>query len=488
MLFSALSIQQVEVWDYSREGEQLPLAQSIEESLAEKIRLCDYFLAVVSTSSTDMLLGRYTDLEVRSAIEAGLLERRRLLPLLLITSPPTEWRGTYKEIEGLLRIELNPSDQRQFDDAVRLICEYMSVSYVSPILNDPRVFFSRRFQQEMNSQELTPAKYVDLMNIIISCAEKVAQNEWEDAEGLVSLFLTLSAFKLPGVRFYYPQIIKGVCELQVGHFETAERIFAQATEHPLRDENSFGGLGHAYFYQGRYDEALTAFRKALELHPTDKYIEFNIVGTLLHAATPDDGVTVPNALTCTDLPPEDRVKVDKIKGIALIEQGKYEDAVKVFELIASHTRLDAASTIYYTRALVACGHIADALALLRREATRQDNLNLYHHLADAYLKAGMIREGLRVYKDKLCRPDGQTRQYLVEYARILNVVGGFTNMVKMRQVCEQVLDTKTFDDAPPTAEDFYYMGFANYLLGNHKLARYDYERSSRLFKYYDKFA
>jgi Flp pilus assembly protein TadD len=74
------------------------------------------------------------------------------------------------------------------------------------------------------------------------------------------LFLTLSAFKLPGVSFYYPQIIKGVCELQAGHFETAERTFAQATEHPLHDENSFSGLGHAYFYQHRCDEAIAAFR------------------------------------------------------------------------------------------------------------------------------------------------------------------------------------------------------------------------------------
>lgn len=31
------------------------------------------------------------------------------------------------------------------------------------------------------------------------------------------------------------------------------------------------------------------------------------------------------------------------------------------------------------------------------------------------------------------------------------------------------------------------MGFANYLLGNHELARYDYERSGRLFSYYNEF-
>jgi tetratricopeptide (TPR) repeat protein len=485
-LFSALAVQRVAVWDYSREGEQLPLAQPVEESLAEKIRLCDYFLAVVSAGSTDALLGRYTDFEVRSAVEAGLSERGRLLPLLLVTSPPAGWDGGYKGLEGLLRVELNPSDHKQFDDAVRRICEYLSVPYVPPVLNDPRVFFSRRFRQEMNDQKVTPADYVDMMNVIIGCAEKVARNEWEEAGRLISLFLSLSAFKIPGARFYYPQIIKGVCELQAGRFEAAERTFTEATGHPLRDENSFGGLGHAYFYQHRYEEALAAFGRALELQPADEFIEFNIAGTLLHVAAPPDGIILYDTERA-DLSPEDRVKVDKMKGIALIRRGEYENAVALFELIAGREQLDAASAIYYSRALEACGRTDDAVALLRREAERQDDLNLYHHLADAYLKVDMIRESLRVYRDKLCRPGSRTRQYLVEYARILNAVGGVTNAVGVVKVCREVLDPGNFGDSPLTAKDFYYSGFANYLLGDYPRARYDYERSGELYGYYDQF-
>lgn len=487
MLFSSLAVQHVDVWDYSREGEQLTLARPIEESLAGKIGHCDYFLAIVSASSTDALLGCCTDFEVQSAIGAGLSKRGRLLPLLLVTSPPAEWRGAYKGLEGLLHVKLNPSDQRQFDVAVRRICEYLSVPYVPPILNDPRVFFSRRFQQEMNSQKVTPAEYVDLMNIITDCAEKVAQNKWEEAGKLISLFLTLTDVKVPGVSFYYPQIIKGVCELQAGNFESAKRTFAQATEHPLRDENSFGGLGHAYFYQHRYDEAIAAFRKALDLQPADKSIEFNIVGALLHAVTPVGEVTLPNTLDLAELSPENRVKFEKMKGIALIVRGEYEDAVEVFSLMASRAPLDAASAIYYCRALEACGQLNAAIAILRREAERQDDLNLYHHLADAYLRAGMSRESLHVYEDRLCRHGCWTRQYLVDYARILNAIGGVRNRVKMLEVCQKVLDPKNFCASLPTAEDFYYMGFANYLLGNHELAHYDYERSGRIFEYYDEF-
>jgi len=484
MLFSALALQHIDVWDYSREGEKLALGRPIEESLAEKIALCDYFFAVVSANSADPNLGRYPDFEVHCALENGLADRRRLLPLLLLTNPPNEWSGSYKRIEGLLCVKFNPSEQEKFDDAVRRICDYLSMPYVPPILNDPRVFFSRRFQQELNSQELSTADYWELMKIIIGSAERVAENSWDEAGKLISLFLELSKFKVPQTRFYYPHIIKGVCELQAGSYKSAELTFAHATEHPLHDETSFGGLGHAYFYQDRYDEALAAFRKALELKPSDKTIEFNILGALVHAAAPFGEATVPETFDDPQLSPEDHIRVGKLRGIALIARGEYEDAVNTFELMATRAPMDAASAIYYSRALEACGRVNEAIAILHREATRQDDLNTYHHLADAYLRAKMIPEALHIYENKLCVPGCWTRQYLVEYARVLSAVGGAKNCATMREVCTQVLDEENFGDSPTTPKDFYYMGFANYLLGNHELARYDYKRCGRLFEYY----
>jgi tetratricopeptide (TPR) repeat protein len=487
MLFSALAVQRLKAWDYSREGERLHPGQPVEASLAERVSGCDYFLAVVSASSTDADLGRYTAFEVRCAQEAGLSRSGRLLPVLLTTSPPAAWPGAYAGLEELLHVELDPSDQGRFDDAVRRICDYLSVPYVPPILNDPRVFFSRRFQQEMSSRKAGTAEYVGLMEIMIGCAEKVARHEWEEAEKLVSLFLTLSAFKMPGARFYYPQIIKGVCELQSGRFEAAAQTFAAAAGHPLRDENSYGGLGHAYFYQRRYDEALAAFEKALELGPTDKTIEFNIVGALLHAGSRGGSVPLPEAADGAGLAPEDLVKIMKMRGIAHLRRGECRRAVAVFEALSRRAPLDAAAAIYYASALEACGREGDALALLLREAGRLDDPNLYHHLADAYLRAGMIREASGVYEGRLCNPATGSRQYYVEYARILKALGGPANETRMRKICELVLDPQAFGAAPPSAQDFYYAGFANYLLGNHDLARYDYERSGRLFQYYSHF-
>lgn len=483
MLFFALRLQRVGVWDYTKEGEHLPLGQFVTESLADKIGLCDYFLAVVSANSTDEVFGCYTDFEVRRAVEGGLLGRRRLLPVLLATSPPASWRGAYAGLEGLLRVELDCSEQRRFDDAVRKICEYIAVDYVPPVLGDPRVFFSRRVREEMAGQRLSTADYMELMDVVVGCAEKVTLNAWEEAGRLISLFLTLSAFKLPGVSLYYPQIVKGVCELQAGSFEAAEQTFAQATQHPAGDENAFGGLGQAYFYQGRYAEALVAFRKSFELKPTDKGTRFNLEAARLHAGAPDGAANAASDLECTQLSPGDRVKVNKLKGIALLRQGKCREATEVFGRMAERQELDAAAVIYYYRALESCGRRGEALRLLRREAGRRDDINIHHHLADAYLKADMVYEALCVYEDKLSRP-GCPRKYLVEHARILKAIGGAENRAKVVDICSEVLGRA---DAPLTAEDFYYAGFANYLLGDYSRARYDYERSGRFYGYYDQF-
>lgn len=483
MLFFALRLQRVGVWDYTREGERLPLGRFVTESLADKIGLCDYFLAVVSANSTDEDSGRHTEFEVRCAVEGGLLGRRRLLPVLLAENPPPSWRGAYAGLTGLLRVQLDCSDQKRFDDAVRNICEYLAVDYVPPVLGDPRVFFSRRVREEMAGQKLSTADYMELMDVVVGCAEKVMGNEWEEAGRLISLFLTLSAFKLPGVSFYYPQIVKGVCELQAGSFEAAEQTFAQAARHSARDENAFGGLGQAYFYRGRYDEALAAFRKSFELKPTDKRTKFNLEVTRLHAGATDGAAAAASDLECAELSPGDRVKVEKLKGIALLRQDKFREAAEVFGRMADRQELDEAAVIYYYRALESCGRRDKALWLLNHEAARRGDMNIYHHLADAYLKADMVYEALRVYKDKLSY-HGCPRKYLIEHARILKSVGGAENRAKAGKLCGEVLGRA---DAPLTAEDFYYAGFANYLLGDYSCARYDYERSGRLYEYYDQF-
>jgi tetratricopeptide (TPR) repeat protein len=485
-LFSNLRAQNIHVWDYSKHGQELPLAQRVDAALAERIDSCEYFIAVVSANSIDEDTGRYTHFEVQYAINSGMLQQHRILPILMVNNLPEKWCGAYKELEPILHIEINPNNQTDFEDAIRRICDYLGMPYIPSFLGNSRVFFSQSFLHEMGGLNLSNASYSERIRIMNCCAEKVLSEEWAEAKRLVSLFLTLCSYENPEVQFYYPQIIRGVCQLQLKEFCDAEQTFLQATKHPARDENSYGGLGHSYFCQQRYDEALSAFQQALELHPEDKDVEFNILGTLTHMGEVVKGETILDRFDLDELSLQDYTKVLKMRGIINLQRGRYEAASENFKSMNEKGLLDAASVIYYCRALTVSGHFDEGNRLLRSEAVRLDDINLYHHLADAYWKVGSIDEALEIYKSKLCHPKNWTRQYLIEYARILNAVGNSNNKKKMRRVCKQVLDQTHFPTSTLTKEDFYYMGFANYLLGNHERARYDYDRSLRCFnKYYD---
>ena len=75
--------------------------------------------------------------------------------------------------------------------------------------------------------------------------------------------------------------------------------------------------------------------------------------------------------------------------------------------------------------------------------------------------------------------EAKTRQCVVRYARILRKLG---DEKRMRIECSKMLNGM-FPN-PQTCEDFYYDGFAHFLLGNSERAHYDYERSRRFGSHY----
>src|ERR1044072_5653480 len=142
-LFAALEIQQVSVWDYSDEGQELTLAHELRASLKAKIDSCEYFIAVISPNSLDEKIGRDPRFEVRYAIESGKAGNHRVLPLLL-DSPPEQWLVLYEELQPLLRIAFNDDCEEHFEDTVRRICQWLSTPYKPTLLSDPRVFLDRK--------------------------------------------------------------------------------------------------------------------------------------------------------------------------------------------------------------------------------------------------------------------------------------------------------------------------------------------------------
>ena len=126
------------------------------------------------------------------------------------------------------------------------------------------------------------------------------------------------------------------------------------------------------------------------------------------------------------------------------------------------------------------GEYANALALLTsaiRDCKTNPRLSapeIYYHLAEHYLMINQIREAVSIYEKYLLKPEVVTRQLFIRYARILKTI---CNNRRMRIECTRMLGGMF--PCPQSCEDFYYDGFAQYLLGNTDRAQYDYERSQR---------
>ncbi|MDQ3130702.1 MAG: TIR domain-containing protein [Acidobacteriota bacterium] len=497
-LFSALEIQNVKVWDYSGAGQELPLAHQVSDSLKKRIDECDYFIAIISPITIDEEIGRHTRFEVRYAIECGKLQPDRILPVL-INNPADNWLSLYDELKSVLRINnLDTDNPSSFEDNIRKICEWLSVSYVPSSLRDSRVFFAQLFLKEAEGEQLENSHFVQLMTVMNNCATDLVAENWLGVKNKVNLFLNLIDMLAPRAGFYYPLVIRGVSELQLSEFENAEQTFLQATENHNFESNpliglGFAGLGHAYFSLGKYNESQNAFQKALSFLPDEDDIQygddvqFNLLGALIQADVIIFDETVLDKFDLSKIPLEDRLKVITLKGAAKYKKGKYRETILVFSEI-SRNELDETSAIYYALALKECGCEEDAIDILNFAADKIKTANLYHHLADTYLCTGRIQESLRIYEDILCNSLNRAdwiRQYFIEYAQILKSVNKIRNYEKILVACEKVLDSNSFP-LPNSKEDFFYTGFAYYLLDKHKEARFDYNRSLDFCdQYYD---
>ena len=273
-LFSALEIQKVPVWDYSDDGQELPIAQNLGASLRAKIDSCEYFIAVISPNSIDENIGSDPHLEVRYAIDSGKTKDNRILPLLL-DEPSDHWLSLYQELKRVLWIPFNDDGGEGFEDTIRRICEWLSATYIPASLTDPRVFFAKLFLEEFRGKELSNAQFAKLLKAMNGSASELLENDWSGVKEKTVFFLSLASQIAPHVHFHYPLIIKGLCELELGQVEDAERTFLQAAGStsevsPPLLPLGFAGLGHTYFSQQLFVESLRAFQQAVDIQPKDQ--------------------------------------------------------------------------------------------------------------------------------------------------------------------------------------------------------------------------
>ena len=493
-LIHSFKSQNIDVWDYSRSGEEIDPGKVIKYALDSEIKASDYFFPLVSSNSTNQDIGRFTHYEVKKAIEYGMLTQGRIIPLLLESDPPQkEWPGEYRNLQEVLYLELDPEDNKKYQTTIVRICRYLNVEYRSPYLGDTRLPFEERFQNEIREKVVSNALYDDLMQIINEFSRYYAEKEWVEAYELINYFILFCKDKLPEKQLYYPRIIKGVCELHLGQFLEAEETFRESTRLPECDENAYGGLGQVYYRQDKYNMALTEFKKALRKCPVNlnKEIRFDILLIEIELGKRQINDSVLDEFNLDNLPDEEAVEILNTKGIVLYQRGFLLESLKTFEDAFKLGIANSTSVIYKFIILRKLGRFRDAIELLENETRVSDEALLYQYLADSYWEEGAKscnenykNKAINIYEEKLCKSPHIKRQFVIDLARLYFWM---SNAEKVQECSRKVLDRKYFK-LPSNNEDFFYDGFANYLLGDNVRAQYDYERSENCFEwYYDKY-
>lgn len=495
MLFSALKQQGVHVWDYSGPGEDFELSSPLKASIVKKIDANEYFIAVITPDSIHEKIGYYCRFEVLHALDTAKLRENKILPIVLCDPRAqwTEWHDLYQELAPLKRIELESFNSHNFERHLRDICRWLSVEYLPSTLRSKETFIADAFLKETDGIDLRHADFVILMEVMDTCASSINVGNWATAKEKADLFVKWARHAAPHANFLYPLIIRGICELQLGELQTAKKTFTTATTDECFKNNplyglGFAGLARTHHALAEVDEGNAAYKRAGDFMKDDKYLLLNQLAGLMEKESDGWDDRLLDEIDHADFPAEHRARVLEMKGIAKYKKNKFLEAVQHFGSIDINA-LDEAAAVYYALSLRKVGGDEQAISVVLNAALRLQTPNLFHVLADCYLNCDYLAEALSIYKDVLCAEDlpaNWKRQYFIEYACILRNTGERRHHGTINSLCEKVLDFGLLS-FPHSHEAFFYLGFANHLLGRKAEARYDYERSGKFCdQYYDR--
>jgi len=102
----------------------------------------------------------------------------------------------YTQLDPIKRIELDSVKNDDFEDHLREICGWLSIEYIPSSLRSKKTFFAETFLKETDEIDLRHADFVQLMNIMDSCADKVEKGDWQAAKERTELFLLLAGYSI----------------------------------------------------------------------------------------------------------------------------------------------------------------------------------------------------------------------------------------------------------------------------------------------------
>ncbi len=477
-IMSGLKSQHIDFWDYSDEIQSIEAGEKIPDRLIKEIKTCDFFLPLISKNSLDPEIGKFTRLEIEYAIKLGLLENKTIIPITLLTGTQFhhKYNGPYTELEYILHESFELNNISSYVKLLTRICARLNQTYIPQIEAHPRLPFWKLFRDEVMKMVYSNHTHVELLTILGEFNEYFKKSNWEKAHFLISHFISSCQYRIPNYKI----------------FDDALNSYLRADKIKTKDENVFGGIGSIYMKKRDYVRAEEYFKKSLEYCPANQNQDerINHIVSLIELGKEiskhdKDFIFNFNISTITGL---ELTNIYNIQMALNYRSENFSRIVELFKEMKNKNIQNTTSIVYYhlcQKALLDLKEAENVLlsAIISDEDIKYDKFLLYQYLSDFYLEYNRVSEAILIYEKYLLNPDQRTRQLMLKYARIFKNIGEYS---KMKEVCEEMLSYKLFS-IPNKKEDFYYDGFAWYLLGNEERAKYDYDRSTGFDLYYSEY-
>lgn len=537
-IMSGLQFQHFDFWDYSDELQQIRLTEDIKVRLTDEIDNCDYFVALVSKYSTNQNTGLFTRFEVDYAVNTKKLHlQKRVITIELEETEKSDYSGPYTALKDYLHHDFVwnsyiKESVKSYISLIKNICQATGRKYVPQITAHHRLPFWEKFRDEVISFAHSNHEHTFLMNVLGEFNEFYKKESYDLAYESISYFVASCNYLIPDYKLIYPWIVKAVSEQNKGKHTDAKKSYEAALKNEPENPDALGGIGMVHLNTGNFVKAVEYFKQASEKSSgTQKINErlnmiiakisgrLNLTGEektfvkeldMIDLVLDDQNETFEKSLISfkTDNEniskeqkkrfEEQRIFVLTTKALVyfaeweeLYANKEYAKADKVLqsahllyaEEIKEENIPNAVTAYYYYHTCRFMGQPNPERILhnaIQRFETKNpgEKLQLLDFLAEHYMNERKYYDCLSIYESDLLGRN-PSRRVLVNYARALKQTGN----QKYRNVCFRVLNPDETGN-PETAEEYYWCGFANYLLGNFERAKYDYERSEKFDRYY----
>ena len=484
-----LTAQGFEVWEYARNWKKEDLRFSIPDPCAELIQRANWFVPVVSAASVNPSSGRYMVMEMEYATELGLLKQNRMIPLLLTASRPKKWLKPFDMLMPLGAVKLDPDERRGYLQKIAGLCRQMTVVYRPVIRKRPYLPFWKGFLDEVETVRKTYPDTWHLMPALTEFDRCFDRKEWNRALELITYYNTSVTYLADGTQHDANSLmVQAHCECITGHAEAAELLLKRAATELPDAPSVLGSLAYLHLlrkepYQAR-EYLVAAIARCTAASLRERMFYLRPMVELGEAISEEDRDLVLDT-DIANWEDDERTAIHGVRAQLLYQSARYKPAIDLLTSAKAEGLYNTPTVIYAHLSWLKLERKSEAESILTdqiRETEPDGDINsaeLYYQLAEYYLTTDQVGKTLTIYEKQLCKPETVTRKFAVRYARILKQLG---DDKRTRTECLQILGGEF---APPCSyEDFYYDGYANYLLGNTERAKHDFERSRQFDTWY----